>query len=417
MSRLPERCDVVVAGGGPGGSAAATFLRQRGYDVVVLERKRHPRPNVGESMIPDCWKFFDLLGVTPKIEAENFLAKSGGIADWQGKPGRTSFRDHGYTRGALHVERDILDRLLFEHAGSCGAAIFEDVQVEKITWVEEHQVRTDCLDHATGERHTITSKYVVDATGRAALLARANSLRMDDDDFDFAAIWGYFENSNYIAGDGSVHHVSESRDFPPATCVTALPGDESGWSWHIVLRDSTSVGLVMPMTMLKEGKKHPGGLERYFLDRCFELPRLATLLADARYIEDSLTVIRNYSFRCDQVTMPGCFMVGDAAGFVDPIFSIGVTLSFYGAYAAAWAIDRCIRNPSRVAATRAIYEHQLANRVEFARSLARPAHRAREDSAANHETARLFMPRERTLIEGWTAAVGRPNNYRKAVGR
>ena len=111
MSTVPESCDVVVIGGGPSGSLAATYLTGKGYSVALFEKEKHPRYQVGESLLPDVWKYCDAAGVSDAIAAEGFLRKAGGSVDWNGDMRRLSFGDFGYTRPALHVERDRFDHL------------------------------------------------------------------------------------------------------------------------------------------------------------------------------------------------------------------------------------------------------------------------------------------------------------------
>ncbi len=112
MNDIPPRCDVVVIGGGPAGSIAATLLAQKGYEVVLFERERHPRYRVGESLIPHFWKYCDMVGVSEKILADGFIQKAGGTTIWGGVVRQMGFKDFGYGRPALHVERDRLDQIL-----------------------------------------------------------------------------------------------------------------------------------------------------------------------------------------------------------------------------------------------------------------------------------------------------------------
>ena len=128
---IPGQCEVLVIGGGPAGSSVAALLAKRGVDVVLLEKASHPRPQVGESLIPHVWKYADQTGVSPLIEKEGFVAKAGGIAVWNGKIHRIAFAEFGFTRPALHVERDVFDELLLNHAESVGAKVFQQVTVRE----------------------------------------------------------------------------------------------------------------------------------------------------------------------------------------------------------------------------------------------------------------------------------------------
>lgn len=116
--KIPQSCDVVVIGGGPAGSVAATTLAQKGWQVVLLDKQRHPRYTVGESLIPDFWKYLDQISASQKILDEGFIAKGGGMVNWQGQPKAHTFKDFGYTRPAMHVERDRFDEILLRHAES-----------------------------------------------------------------------------------------------------------------------------------------------------------------------------------------------------------------------------------------------------------------------------------------------------------
>ncbi|MEO1886629.1 MAG: FAD-dependent oxidoreductase, partial [Methyloprofundus sp.] len=106
MDDIPKICDVLVIGGGPGGSSAATHLAQAGIEVVLLERAVFPRNQVGESLIPHFWKFTDKIGVSEKIQQQGFIAKAGGVTVWNDKVHQIKFSEFGYSRPGLHVERD-----------------------------------------------------------------------------------------------------------------------------------------------------------------------------------------------------------------------------------------------------------------------------------------------------------------------
>src|ERR1700758_5540803 len=122
---LPAKADVLVVGGGPAGSTAAGQLAALGYDVVLIDKQRHPRETVGESVLPAAWKYFDLVGATRTVEDCRFVRKSGGIVAWGDKITQIAVSDFGYDRPGLHVERDEMDDVLLRHAASRGARVFE----------------------------------------------------------------------------------------------------------------------------------------------------------------------------------------------------------------------------------------------------------------------------------------------------
>ena len=385
--QVPKRCDVVVIGGGPAGSMAATLLSQKGYEVVLLEKSKHPRYIVGESLIPYFWKYCDIAKVTGKIEAEGFIKKSGGTQIWDGVIRQLTFKDFGYARGALHVERDRFDHILLEHAREQGVQVFEEISVLKAEL--DNGERSGVTYRAGGEQipGEISCRFIVDASGQSAVIARQLGIRVIDEGFRFMSVWGYFKDSRYVALGGKAHPFEDLRDVPTTTFVASI--GEWGWAWHIPLRESTSVGLVMPVEQLKAIKQSDEDLEKYFLRTCHDTPILNRLLEEARYCEGSFHVIRDYSYRPTQLAGPGFFLVGDAAAFIDPIFAVGIVLGMHSAYIAAWAIDRCFADADRVADNQAIYSHLFQGRLEMSRSLALPRYGVGANATG---LARNFVP-------------------------
>jgi flavin-dependent dehydrogenase len=184
------------------------------------------------------------------------------------------------------------------------------------------------------------------------------------------SIWGYFRNSRYVAADGRAYPFEMLSRVPPTTFVSNMDG--WSWLWHIPQRESTSVGFVIPQEELKAIKSSDEALESYFVRRCRELPYLSRLLDEAEYVEGSFHAIRDYSYRPSRLAGPGFFLIGDAAAFVDPIFSIGVVLAMYSAYLASWAIEQSLKHPGRSAAYQAMFSTQFETRLEASRSLALP---------------------------------------------
>ena len=367
---IPKHSDVVVIGGGPAGAMAATFLSQKGYQVVLLEKAKHPRYLVGESLIPHFWKYCDLAGVSAKIEADGFVKKSGGTQVWNGVIRQLTFKDFGHARGALHVERDRFDQILFENARSQGAQGFEEVLVSKVDFDHGETVKLTYRRAEDKTARQISCRFVVDASGQSAVIARQLGVRVIDEGFRFLSAWGYFRDSKYVASDGRAHPFEKLREIPPTTFVSSF-GDW-GWAWHIPLRDTTSVGLVIPVEAVKGIKTSDEALEQYFLRQCYETPYLDRLLENAKYCEGEFHVVRDYSYRPSQLAGPGFFLIGDAAAFIDPIFAIGIVLGMYSAYLAAWAIDRSFKDASRIAQYQAIFSRQFQGRLELSRSLALP---------------------------------------------
>lgn len=392
----PARTTIAVLGGGPAGSLAASLLARKGHDVVLLERARHPRPQVGESVLPHAWKYLDMAGARAAIEGGGFVVKAGGTVAWGGRIRQMSFSEFGFTRPALHVERDRFDQLLFEHARTSGARTFENTSVEACERLDEDGARLRWR-HADGRVGTIDCAVAIDATGQRALLARHLGLRESETSHRMIAAWGYYQCSRYVDAAGRAREFRELVSVPPTTCVASV-GTRGGWSWHIPLNRTTSVGLVLPAGALA---LEAAGLDRDFDRACRAEPILGKLLEPASLEPGSVAVVRDYSYRATRYAGRSWFLAGDAAAFVDPIFSLGVTFALYSGAMAAWAADRGIARPARRDGAAELYHGQLSRRVELARAMALPCYEPGGEAAAALATQLLPLESatERSLLE------------------
>lgn len=419
-SNIPDSTEVVVIGGGPAGAMAATYLAQSGRDVVLLEKYSHPREKVGESLIPDFWKYLDKAGVTEKVEKAGFIGKAGGMVSWQGQIKVHRFKEFGYDRPAMHVDRPEFDKILFDHAAETGAKTFEFVSVSGATF----DVDDEGLEHSTVSYSTedgegqIRCRYVIDATGQNAVLGRQMGLKEIDEVFRAFSLWGYYEGANFLDFNGKAHRFEERRDVPPVTYVSSIEeSSDSGWSWHITLQEKTSVGLVIPQKHVKDARQNGETWEEFFDRRAREVPVLKDLLEPATMIPGSVATIRDYSFQSKEIAGPGWFLIGDAAGFVDPIFSVGVVMALYSAAAVAWAIDEMLKRPARATRIRDLFVTQVRGRLEVARSLALPQYRS---EGAVSDLAKNAIQLERNDVKELMYAVSsltsRTDNWDEMVG-
>ncbi len=336
--------DVIVLGGGPGGSLVASLCRRQDPDrsVLVLERAKFPRHHVGESCSPGWAPILERAGVLEKLEASDVIRKAGVLFHW-GEAGdetwTADFRDRsgkGVRAGSFQVDRARFDHLLLEHARAQGADVREEATVRAVERLEGGGFRVR-WDAAEGARAS-TTRHVVDASGQARLLARFFALPIVPyDDMNNFAVFGYWKGSKIAAFDGPKIHEHERWTY-----IAAAP---DGWLWHIpTFPDLVSVGLVTDAETLRalEGDKSEA-LEALYLRNVRGAARVSDLLADAEWVAHPLAstkmlTARDWAYHVGQPCGPGYFLVGDAAAFVDPILSSGLTITAHGAALAANAL-------------------------------------------------------------------------------
>ncbi len=316
--------DVIVIGGGPAGAAAATRLAQRGRRVVLLEKERFPRFHIGESMLPCSMPLIEALGAMPKVLAADFLPKHAAefvTADGALKR-RYAFAD-GLVAGpgsAYEVDRADFDQILLDNAAERGVEVRQGVQVTRFELDRERGV--DVTARAEdGTESTIHAEMLIDASGQSSLLAGRLGLREMDQELKNYAVFSHFEGATRYSG-------KEEGDIS----VVLIP---EGWWWVIPLKnDRTSVGLVAPSRTLKGQKPDQAFFER----QIEQTPFLRERLAQAKRVAPVRT-ISDYSYTSRRVAGDRFVMVGDAAAFIDPVFSTGVYLGLVGAFRAAEAVD------------------------------------------------------------------------------
>ena len=365
---IPNKCTVLVVGGGPAGAMAAGLLAQDGIDVVVLEKEQFPRETVGESLIPHIWKYLDLIGASERIWNAGFIPKSGGSTLRENKFKKMSFSSLGYKRPGMHVERCEFDDILLKRAEELGAKVFFKTKVVKI--IPKADLSQAIVKTEEGENQTINAKYIIDASGQSALLAKQEKVRIYDEGFRFHAFWGYFKGGNYLDGNAKIQPFEQRFKQRPMTFISNFK--DWGWVWHIILREKTSIGIILPKKQLIDFKNRGATLSERFQSFVKDTPLTGRLMQDAKFIPDSVGSIKDYAYKPTQMTIGNCFLIGDACAFVDPINSVGIIIGMYGAFLATWSIKRALKSPSKIEGIKKNFETQLKLRLDLARLISFP---------------------------------------------
>jgi len=346
-------CEVLVIGGGPAGSTAATLLSRLGRKVILLEKARHPRFHIGESLLPMNLPLFERLGVLEKVEAMGVF-KPGADFEADNERGYNTFafrRAIGNSPPhAYQVWRQDFDKMLFDHARATGADAREGHEVVAVEQVDSRHSNVDVRTE-DGRNYRIMAQYVVDATGRDTFLSSKKRLRRKNGEHQSAAVFGHFRGAECRAGEDA-GNISIYRF-------------DHGWIWMIPLRGGVmSIGAVCRPAYLKQRK---GRTVEFLLETLKQNEGVRRRIEHAELIGDEVRVTGNYSYDSAQMGGAGWVMIGDAFAFLDPVFSSGVYLAMSGAEQAATVVDTALREPKREAhLLRTLERRQRAGMKRFA---------------------------------------------------
>ncbi len=328
---------ILVAGGGPAGAMTATLMAREGFDVVLCERERFPRYHIGESLLTSAMPILEFAGVRDRIERHGFVKKYGGFFRVKhGEPaGHVDFTKLSRYRHAFQVIRSEFDAILLDHAGKSGAEVREGTTVASVA-VESGRPVAATVESGDGGSETICFDYMVDATGQNGLLStKYFGARQEEPAFANVAVGGYFRGARPYRDESGNEH-------PGAFSMEALT-DGLGWTWAIPLHDGTlSVGVVIHRDVYKDRRKLAGSLEELFA-RSLEISPDTTRLIDGARREGEVRAWRDYSYFATAFAGRNYRLAGDAAGFIDPLFSTGVHMAFVGALSAAATIGAEVR--------------------------------------------------------------------------
>lgn len=331
MSFEPEY-DCLVMGGGPAGSTAAALVADAGFKTLLVERERFPREHVGESLMPETYWTFRRLGMLEKLKASGYAKKVG--VQFVNSTGNESapffFRSHDDHESSetWHVDRAEFDRMLLENAAEKGAEVRQEVRVlevllEEKSPGEKHAVGAKLqfkYDSGNSQIQEVSAKVVVDATGQQAVLGSRLGGRKINPKLRKASLWRHYRGGDRDESGGGVKTIILQNE------------DQTAWFWYIPQADDIiSVGVVGDRDYLLKGR---GDFQQTWEEELAKCPGVVERLQDAEPT-DEIVAAKEFSYSTDQSAGNGWVLVGDAWGFIDPVYSSGVYFALKSAELAA----------------------------------------------------------------------------------
>lgn len=342
--------DILVIGGGPAGTTVAGCLVEKGWSVCLLEKSRHPRFHIGESLLPMNMPILEKLGVLEQVAAIGIQKNAAEFNSRITAPAQDIFyfskaANKAYPF-AYEVRRSEFDEILFKNAQAKGVSAFEGITVNTVELAEKlKKIRATT---ESGETRVFNARFLVDASGRDTFLANRLKIKQKNPKHQMAAIYGHF-------------HQVERRSGSDEGNIS-IYWFEHGWIWLIPLKDGMmSVGCVCWPEYLKTRNKQP--LNDFFKATLALLPTVAARMKNAELAGDAQAT-GNYSYASEHIAGEGYLLVGDAYAFVDPVFSSGVYLAMNSAVKGADYIDAVLKEPDRQARLSALFEKSIQKEIK-----------------------------------------------------
>ncbi|WP_459555732.1 NAD(P)/FAD-dependent oxidoreductase [Lacunimicrobium album] len=317
---------VIVIGGGPAGSTVSTLIAQKGYNVVLMEREKFPRFHIGESLIPETYWVLKRLNMLPKMQKSHFIKKYS--VQFVSERGRLSapfyFHDNKPEECSQtwQVKRSEFDTMMIDNASEHGVDVRQGVRVMEVVFEGDRAVGVR-YQNEDGSEHVMNADVVVDASGQSAMLINRFKMKVSDPQLNKGAIWTYWK--------GAYRDTGKDEG---ATIVLAVK-EKKGWFWYIPLHDDIlSVGVVGDFDYLFKGR---GNHEQTYFEEVERCPALKERISGATQA-DKIHATKDYTYRAQTAAGDGWVLVGDAFGFLDPLYSSGVLLALKSGQLAADAI-------------------------------------------------------------------------------
>ena len=355
--------DVIVIGGGPAGSTVAALLAEAGRKVLVVERTKFPRFHIGESLMPETYWIFERLGMLPKMRNSDFVKKySVQFVTASGKESQPFFfdqRDPRECSQTWQVSRDRFDEMMLDNAAERGAEVWMEANVNEVILEPSD---SDDLPRAVGvvvtpkggQPQRIGAKIVVDATGTNAMLSKRLGIRKGDPKLRKASLFAHYKGCFRDPGKNG-----------GATLVLATNSGD-GWFWYVPLSDGiTSVGVVGDLSRLVNKLNSP---EQTLAEEIANCPGLAPRMENAERV-GPVHVLSDFSYRATRCAGDGWVLVGDAFGFLDPMYSSGVFLALKSGEMAADAIIEAFEQNDFSATQLSKWGDELSEGMQIIRKL------------------------------------------------
>ena len=333
----PQDCDVLVIGGGPAGTTIAPLLVEKGYRVVLLEKARHPRFHVGESLLPANMPLFERMGIAEEVKAIG-MEKWGAefISPQHGMAQTFHFAD-AWDKSqpyAYQVKRAEFDDVLIRNAAKKGVEVHECCKAKAIDFLPDNSGAVIRAQHDDGREQTWKARFVVDASGRDTFLANRFQIKHRNPKHNSSAIYGHFS--------GAIRHEGQAEGN------ISIFWFEHGWFWFIpMMNDVTSIGMVTwPYFMKTRGQR---SIEQFLRDGIAMCEPLAERLKMATLVNE-VEATGNFSYVSERNHGANYLLLGDAYAFIDPVFSSGVLLAMNSGVIGAEAIDTCLSKPAEAPA-------------------------------------------------------------------